>query len=69
MSEQNSMPDRFDIALTQSSQSLLECQSKKGLASCMKCDEFFSCKIRQEYVDSAYKSMSKSDSDDGGFDF
>lgn len=61
--------DRFDLALKENSSLLLTCQNQKGLSSCMQCTDFFDCQTRKNYVDSVYKSMSKSDTDDGGFDF
>ncbi|MBE2984719.1 hypothetical protein CCAL9344_03000 [Campylobacter sp. RM9344] len=69
MSESSQNLDKFELALKQYSEILLSCQSQKGLMSCMKCSEFFECETRKNYVDSAYKSMSKSDTDEGGFDF
>ena len=52
----------------QKTKELQECQSNKGLDSCMKCEKFLKCELRKEYVLSAYQSMN-GDMKQGGFDF
>ena len=59
--------DRWQIALEEALITLQQCQQSKGLNSCMKCSEIFSCKTKEEYVQKVYESMNKGAG--GGFEF
>lgn len=55
--------ERFNDALLK----LQACQEDKQVASCLKCEKVLNCKIRNNYVNAAYESMSLGEV--GGFDF
>ena len=57
----------FDKELETKTLEIKKCKEEKQKSSCSKCDEFFGCKIRNEYVKAVYFSMNKGDT--GGFDF
>ncbi len=57
----------YEAKLNSTKQSLEECQSSKGVESCLKCSELIGCPVRTLYVRSVYESMSKGET--GGFDF
>ncbi len=57
----------FEEKLDENLKILQDCQNSHDLKSCFNCDEIFDCKIRNDYVDSAYDSMSKGES--GDFEF
>ena len=59
--------DKFEVALENKLKELKECQESHKFNSCNKCDEFFSCILRADYVKSVYASMSKDGT--GGFNF
>ncbi len=46
---------------------LEECKKEKGVDSCRKCSEFYTCALRSEYVDAVFFSMNKGQT--GGFEF
>jgi len=64
MDETNSV---YEGKLDDAKQALIECQTSKGLESCLNCSELIGCPIRTQYVRSVYESMSKGEI--GGFDF
>lgn len=43
------------------------CQDKKSLDSCMKCQDILECLTRKEYIKAVYESMNKGTG--GGFEF
>jgi len=45
---------------------LKECQESKYFNTCSKCEEFFSCVLRLQFVKTTYQSMNP---DNGGFEF
>jgi hypothetical protein len=57
----------WEIALEDKSIELQECQTSKGIKSCLGCKEVNSCNLRDEYVKAVYESMSKGEG--GGFEF
>ncbi len=68
--------DKFELKLSENTKALADCQRSKGFVkhfedqeylSCMDCAEIIGCKVRQEYVDAVYMSMSKGAV--GGFEF
>ncbi|MGC9350973.1 MAG: hypothetical protein ACP5D3_03210 [Sulfurovum sp.] len=59
--------DEWQIALQQKKSKLEACQKEKELKSCLKCDQFLHCEIREAYVKAVYESMSKGQG--GGFEF
>jgi hypothetical protein len=59
--------DEWEIALEDRTQELKDCQTSKGLNSCLGCDEVNSCPIRDNYVKAVYESMNKGEG--GGFEF
>ena len=67
MQEENKELDEFELKLVEKTKILQECQQKKGINSCLKCDMVIGCKIRKEYVKASYESMNKGGK--GGFDF
>ena len=47
---------------------LRDCQLNTiNSSSCVKCEKFFDCPLRKQYVDAVYKSMNNGK--DGGFNF
>ena len=63
----NQTRDKFEIYLDEMVVKLEECQKEKGHLSCSKCEFYFGCQLRNEYVKAVYNSMSKGDT--GGFEF
>ena len=59
--------DKFKKELLEKLKKLKECQESSNLKSCLKCEKIIGCKLRNEYVDSVYKSMNKGEG--GGFEF
>jgi hypothetical protein len=59
--------EEFEKQLSENSEKLKTCQIERGLKSCLSCPEFEKCEIRNKYVSSVYRSMSKGESAD--FDF
>jgi hypothetical protein len=59
--------DSFEKKLQESIKTLQDCQNSHSLKSCFDCDKFLDCGIRDEYVQSVYKSMNKGKG--GGFEF
>ena len=59
--------DKFEQHLDSMIQNLKECQQNKALNTCSKCEHYFGCNLREDYVKSVYNSMSKGDT--GGFEF
>ena len=59
--------DKWQIALDEKLKLLQECQEKKNIDSCMKCDFLLDCSIRDEYIKRVYESMNKGSG--GGFEF
>ncbi len=59
--------DKWEEALEKQLIIVQECQSQKGVDSCMKCSEILECKIRLDYVNAVYESMNKGTG--GGFEF
>ena len=59
--------DKFEIHLDGMIKKLQACQVEKQIQSCSKCDAYFFCELRSNYVKSVYNSMSKGDT--GGFEF
>lgn len=58
---------RFFEDLTAKTQKLKNCQSEHGYSSCLGCDDFLDCNIRDDYVNSVYLSMNLGN--DMDFDF
>jgi hypothetical protein len=65
MSIQNK--DKFEIHLDEMIKKLQDCQKENSVKSCSDCQYYLECKLRLEYVDSVYNSMSKGET--GGFEF
>ncbi|MFK5882094.1 MAG: hypothetical protein QM482_07750 [Sulfurospirillum sp.] len=59
--------DKYKQNLTDATKKLKACQKNLNFKSCFNCEKLFDCKIRKEYIDAVYKSMSKGQS--GGFEF
>jgi hypothetical protein len=59
--------DIYEGKLDEAKQSLSECQTAKGVESCLKCLQLIGCPVRALYVRAVYESMSKGET--GGFDF
>lgn len=59
--------DQWQIALDKTLIELQKCQQTKGLNSCTKCSEVFTCQIKKEYIKAVYESMNKGSG--GGFEF
>ena len=59
--------DRFELHLDEMILKVEVCQKEKNLSSCSKCEHYFGCELRTDYVKSVYNSMSKGDT--GGFEF
>ncbi|EEU7820531.1 MULTISPECIES: hypothetical protein [Campylobacter] len=62
------MADQFEEDMRFKKDILQKCQNDRGLNSCYKCEEIFSCTTRKNYVDAVYNSMSKGKTE-GGFEF
>lgn len=63
----NEEKDKFELHLEEMLVKLQACQQEKTLKSCSACEFYFSCELRNEYVQAVYNSMSKGDT--GGFEF
>ena len=59
--------DKFELHLEGMIKKVQICQKDKNLESCSKCELYFTCELRSNYVKSVYNSMSKGDT--GGFEF
>lgn len=58
--------DKYEQALIESTSKLEDCKQRVN-NSCISCDIFFTCTLRNHYVKTVYESMSKDKS--GGFEF
>jgi len=65
MSEQ--VLDEWQILLKQKKVELEACQKEHHVPSCMKCEKFLDCTLRDAYIKAVYDSMSKGKG--GGFEF
>ncbi len=65
--EKNKEQSKWDITLEKKLLELQECQKSLTLKSCFDCKDILACKLRNEYVQSVYESMSKGSV--GGFEF
>ena len=63
----NKEKDKFELYLDEMLIKLQSCQKDRAVQSCSKCEQFFGCELRDEYVKAVYNSMSKGDT--GGFEF
>ncbi|QOY53299.1 hypothetical protein [Candidatus Sulfurimonas baltica] len=63
----NQEKDKFELHLDEMVIKIQSCQKNKDLISCSKCEHYFNCELRTDYVKSVYNSMSKGDT--GGFEF
>lgn len=63
----NEQRDKFEQHLDEMVIKLQNCQHEKALNTCSKCESYFSCELRTDYVKAVYNSMSKGDT--GGFEF
>lgn len=59
--------DKYELRLQEKMELLQQCQKDKGYQSCFACEDLLLCKVRQEYVQAVYQSMSKGEG--GGFEF
>ncbi len=59
--------DEWEIALRVKTEELKKCQQEHQLQSCMKCEKFLVCELRDTYVKAVYDSMNKGTG--GGFEF
>ncbi|SFV55976.1 FIG00469370: hypothetical protein [hydrothermal vent metagenome] len=59
--------DKFELHLDSMIEKLQACQREKNHKSCSACELYIECKLRDEYVQAVYNSMSKGDT--GGFEF
>lgn len=57
---------KIDDELDELRNELKECQESKDFNTCSKCEEFFSCVLRLQFVKTTYQSMNP---DNGGFEF
>jgi hypothetical protein len=64
----NQEKDKWQLALDEPLDLLLNCQSEHNIDSCLKCKEILNCKTRDSYVKSVYESMNKG-VNEGGFEF
>jgi len=67
MQTTNAELDKFELHLKEMIKKLQDCQNEKQMVSCSKCEFYFSCEIRTDYVKAVYNSMSKGET--GGFEF
>lgn len=63
----NETRDKFELYLDEMVIELQDCQKNKNMSTCSKCESYFSCELRTNYVNAVYNSMSKGDT--GGFEF
>ncbi|WP_294954822.1 hypothetical protein [Sulfurovum sp.] len=59
--------DEWQIILKQQKTALENCQKEHQVDSCMQCEKFLDCELRDAYVKAVYDSMSKGKG--GGFEF
>jgi len=59
--------DKFELHLDEMIVKVQQCQEQRNHLSCSKCELYFDCETRDEYVKAVYNSMSKGDT--GGFEF
>jgi len=59
--------DKFELFLDEMLIKLHACQEEKNHKTCSKCEHYFDCDLRHEYVKAVYNSMSKGST--GGFEF
>ena len=59
--------DEWEIALQNKRNELEACQKQQHVKSCMHCEKFLDCTIRDSYIKAVYDSMGKGGS--GGFEF
>ena len=59
--------DKFEVHLDEMIVKLQKCQKEKNLKSCSVCEHYLDCKLRSDYIESVYNSMSKGET--GGFEF
>ena len=57
----------WELNLQKRLEKLKECQQKRDINSCFKCNQILGCEIRKLYVKAVYESMNKGQS--GGFEF
>ena len=67
MASDQKAPDPWVLARDEAKRTLLACQAKHRVDSCMKCEKVIGCEVRNEYVKKVYESMSKGKG--GGFEF
>lgn len=60
--------DKYELDLEYKIVDLKDCQKSKGYYTCSDCKEFINCSLRNEYVKTVYKSMSKDNEGDFNFD-
>jgi len=63
----NETKDRFELHLDEMIVKVTACQKERNLTSCSACELYLECKLRDEYIQAVYNSMSKGDT--GGFEF
>ncbi|MCX6077049.1 MAG: hypothetical protein NTW78_09240 [Campylobacterales bacterium] len=59
--------DKFELHLDEMIIKIQKCQEEKSVKSCSRCEQYFACELRNNYVKSVYNSMSKGET--GGFEF
>ncbi|MFA6138674.1 MAG: hypothetical protein WC667_11365 [Sulfurimonas sp.] len=72
--------DKFELHLDEMIIKIQKCQEdkvngearegalgQKSIKSCSRCEQYFACELRNNYVKSVYNSMSKGET--GGFEF
>jgi len=64
---EETIKDKWQVALDKQLDILNSCQEDKNIDSCMKCKEILTCNIRDEYIKAVYESMNKGSG--GGFEF
>ena len=66
-SSSDEVVDKFQKRLQEALETLKQCQTKKNLDSCLKCQEVLECPIRDSYIVAVYESMNRGQG--GGFEF
>lgn len=51
--------DNYRIDFNQKLSDLQSCQKEKNLESCLPCEKWETCEIRNNYVSATYKNLSK----------
>lgn len=64
---EDSISDKYILALEEATTRLKECQTDKDTNSCFKCLVGLECSLRIDYVNKVYESMSKGK--EGQFNF